>query len=190
MINGRGDARFAVQFNPVPGTYQVTATIFFSPSSTTIGDPSFKPDSASAKTFSFTVLGARFSGHGINFQDDLDGTTGQAFTVQVTNLSNQDLLARVDVTIVNPDGTTSQISSDSILLHPGQTRNDISFSTAVLTSAGDYCFDATLKFGVDANNNGILSDTGTLGKSRTAHDCFSVEPQNHDCTSCDDVDDD
>ncbi len=58
MINGKTDPRFSASFNPALGSYTVTATIFFSPSvvQPPIGDPSFKPDLASEKTFSFTVV--------------------------------------------------------------------------------------------------------------------------------------
>ncbi len=57
MINGKLDPRFATSFTPSPGSYTVTATIYYSAAlSMTIGDPSFTPDLASQKTFSFTTV--------------------------------------------------------------------------------------------------------------------------------------
>jgi len=191
VINGRDDTRFSVQFRPIPGTYTVTATIYYSPSSTTIGDPSFKPDNASAKTFTFTVLGAKLSGQGIHFQDELDAGDVQSFNAHVTNLSNKELLVRVDVSIRNPDETTSQITSASFLLNPGQTRNDITVKTSVLTVPGDYCLTASLKYGIVTNNDGILDDKKILGTSKTVHGCFEVKQNTSSGQSaCDDEDDD
>jgi PKD repeat protein len=54
-VDGTINSTFAIDFNPSPGTFIVTATLFFSSTqSTTIGDPSFQV--SDTKTFSFTAF--------------------------------------------------------------------------------------------------------------------------------------
>ncbi|OLE90928.1 MAG: hypothetical protein AUF79_07760 [Crenarchaeota archaeon 13_1_20CM_2_51_8] len=175
-INGKLDSRFSVKFNPTPGVYVVTATIYWSPSSTTIGDPSFKAN-RDTETFVFVALGANFNGPSILFLPKLDGATGQTFTLQIINQSNTNLLVSVTITLRNPDATITRLTSSIIPTNPGQIRNDVTIKTPILTVTGTYCFRASLKYGIDTNNNGALDSNEILGTGKTVSNCFTVAPQ-------------
>ncbi|OLD01771.1 MAG: hypothetical protein AUJ07_10565 [Crenarchaeota archaeon 13_1_40CM_3_53_5] len=192
VINGRNDTRFSAQFKPMPGSYTVIATIYYSPSSSTRGDPSFKPDNASTKTFTFTVLGARFNGdEALTFAHTFHATSTQTFNAQEVNRANIPLLTRIDITVTNPDGTISSFTSPSFLLNPSQNRKDISFNLRLSNQNGHYCFTATLKYGIDTNGNGVLDNNEILGRGKTVKGCFNVVPNDGLAqNSCDDEDDD
>src|SRR2546425_1117111 len=192
VINGRNDTRFSAQFKPMPGSYTVIATIYYSPSSATRGDPSFKPDNASTKTFTFTVLGARFNGdEALTFAHTFHATSTQTFNAQEVNRANIPLLTRIDITVTNPDGTISSFTSPSFLLNPSQNRKDISFNLRLSNQNGHYCFTATLKYGIDTNGNGVLDNNEILGHGKTVKGCFNVVPNDGLAqNSCDYEDDD
>jgi len=170
-INGRVDNRFTASFTTLPGRTNVTATIFYSSISSTIGDLSFKPDTASAKTFSFNALGIRTDE--INFEDDITSTS-QTFDISIQNAANIDLISRIDITIRQPDGTTTNYVSDSLLLQTGRN-GEIKFIVPLTGPDGTYCFTATVKYGIDTNHNGQLDNNEILGTSGRQHDCFSAD---------------
>jgi len=170
-INGRLDNRFTASFTTLPGRTNVTATIFYSSVSSTIGDVSFTPDTASAKTFSFNMLGVRTDE--INFEDDITSTS-QSFDVSVQNVANIDLVSRIDITIRQPDRSTTSYVSDTLLSQSGQN-GEIKFIVPLTGPDGTYCFTATVKYGIDTNHNGQLDNNEILGTSGRQHDCFSAD---------------
>jgi len=170
-INGRLDNRFTANFNPLPGRTNVTATIFYSTASSTIGDISFTPDTASARTFSFRVLGIRTDD--LNFNDEITGTS-QSFDTSIRNAANIDLVSRIDVTVLQPDGTTTSYTSGGLLLQSGQNGRII-FTVPLTGPDGTYCFTATVKFGIDANHKGQLDNNEILGTTGKQHDCFFAD---------------
>jgi len=170
-INGRLDNRFTASFNALPGRTNVTATIFYSALSSTIGDVSFTPDTASAKTFSFRVPGIRTGD--FNFNDDIT-TTSQSFDASIRNMANIDLVSRIDVSIKQPDGTATIYTSGALLLQSGRDGHII-FTVPLTGPDGNYCFTATVKFGIDANHNGQLDNNEILGTTGTQRDCFFAD---------------
>ncbi len=113
-----------------------------------------------------------FTANGLTWTSSVT-TSVQTFYAQVSNPGHVDLLVRVDFSIYTPIGGTDPFTSPSFLVLAGQTRGNISL-TYTPTAHGWYCYQGTLTYGRDLNQDGVLQDSEVLGTKHAEYGCFQV----------------